>query len=145
MKISEIMTANPETAQVTDPIVDVASTMKDLNVGFMPILDGDRLVGVVTDRDIVVRGVAENIDFDDSSISDIMTDSPQTLSPDADINEAADIMETNKIRRLPILDDNGMLVGIITLGDIAVRTKNLEKSGEILEEVSEPSKPERAA
>lgn len=145
MKIREIMTQNPEAAQVTDSIMDVASMMRDLNVGFMPILDGNTLVGVVTDRDIVVRCVAEGCDIENSSIGEIMSSDLHVVSPDTDVEEAENIMEEFQIRRLPVLDENGMLVGVVSLGDIAVRTKDLEKAGEILEEVSEPSRPEMAA
>ncbi len=145
MNVSEIMTRNPEAAQVTDSIMDVASMMRDLNVGFMPILDGDTLVGVVTDRDITLRAVAENMDVVDNSIGEIMSSDLQVVSPDTDIDEAARIMEEFQIRRLPVLDENGMLIGVLSLGDIAVRTQNMEQAGEILEEVSEPSRPEMAA
>ncbi len=145
MNVSEIMTRNPEAAQVTDSIIDVASMMRDLNVGFMPVLDGDTLVGVVTDRDITLRAVAENMDVENNSIGEVMSSDLHVVSPDTDINEAARLMEEFQIRRLPVLDENGMLAGILSLGDLAVRTQNLEQAGEILEEVSEPSRPEMAA
>lgn len=145
MKVSEIMTRNPESAQVTDSILDVASMMRDLNVGFMPVLDGDTLVGVITDRDITIRAVAEAMDIENSSIGEIMSSDLHVVSPDTDVDEAASIMEEFQIRRLPVLDENGMLVGVLSLGDIAVRTQNVEQAGEILEEVSEPSRPEMAA
>lgn len=145
MNVNEIMTKNPETAQIDDTLIDVASSMRDINVGFMPVMDGDRLVGVVTDRDIVVRAVADNMDIENTSIADIMSTDLQTVSPDMDINEASSIMEDFQIRRLPVVDENGMLLGVVSLGDIAVRTQNIEKAGEILEVVSEPSRPEIAA
>jgi len=143
MNLGDIMTKNPETAQVMDSIVDVASMMKDLNVGFMPILDGDNLVGVVTDRDITVRAVAEGMDIQNASIGEIMSSDLHIATPDMSIDEAANIMEEFQIRRLPILNENNMLIGVVSLGDIAVRTKDLEEAGEILEEISEPSRPER--
>ncbi|HEY3375836.1 MAG TPA: CBS domain-containing protein [Candidatus Aquicultor sp.] len=145
MNVNEIMTKNPESVQVTDPIDGVAASMRDLDVGFMPILDGDILVGVVTDRDIVLRAVAEDLDIEDDSIGEIMSGNLQIVSPDTDINDAAMVMERFKIRRLPIVDDNGVLIGVISLGDIAVRTQNIDQAGEILEEVSEPAHPRRAA
>jgi CBS domain-containing protein len=145
MNVSDLMTKNPETAQMTDSIMDVASTMRDINVGFIPVMNGDVLAGVVTDRDIVVRAVANGMNSEDTSIGEIISSDIQAVSPDTDINEAASIMESNKIRRLPVVDEDGMLIGICSLGDIAVRGRNLEQSGEILELVSEPSKPEMAA
>jgi CBS domain-containing protein len=145
MNIGDMMTPNPVTAQMTDPIMDVAATMRDINVGFIPVLNGDILAGVVTDRDIVLRCVAEGMDIEDTSIGEIVSSDIQAVSPDTNLDEAASIMEENKIRRLPVVDEDGMLVGVVSLGDIAVRSKNLEQSGEILELVSEPSKPELAA
>lgn len=142
MTIGEIMTQNPETAQVTDSIRDVASVMRDINVGFMPVLDGDLLVGCVTDRDITIRATAEGLDIDNTSIGEIMSTGLQVVSPDSDINEAENLMEQFQIRRLPVVDENNMVVGVVSLGDIAVRTGNLEKAGEVLEEISEPSRPE---
>lgn len=125
--------------------MDVASSMKDLNVGFMPVLDSNILVGVVTDRDIAVRAVADGMDIENTSIGEIMSSDLHVVSPDTNLDEAANIMEQFKIRRLPVVDENGMLVGVISLGDIAVRSKNIEEAGEILEQVSEPSRPEMAA
>jgi len=143
VNISDIMTKNPETSQVTDSIMDVASIMKDLNVGFMPVLDGDNLVGCVTDRDITIRAVAEGMDIQNASIGEIMSTDMHVASPDMNLDEAANIMEEFQIRRLPILDENNRLIGVVSLGDIAVRTKDIEEAGEILEEISEPSRPER--
>lgn len=145
MVISEIMTQNPETAQVTDSIRDVASVMRDINVGFMPILDGDLLVGCVTDRDITIRAIAEGLDVDNTSIGEIMSTDLQVISPDADIDEAEKLMEQFQIRRLPVVDESNVLVGVVSLGDIAVRARDLEKVGEVLEEISEPSRPEMPA
>ena len=146
MKISDIMTPNPRALPQTDPIINAARIMRDLNVGFVPILDeNNKLCGVVTDRDVVVRAITENLDLATTSIGDISSTDLHVVSPNADFNEAADIMEKFQVRRLPVVDDSGMLVGIVSLGDIAVRSKELEKAGEILEEVSEPSKPEIAA
>lgn len=145
MNIGDIMTQNPEAAQMTDTIVDVATIMRDINVGFIPIMNGDILAGVITDRDIVLRGVAEGLDLSSTSIGEIVSSDIQAVAPDTNVEEAASIMEDNKIRRLPVVDEFGVLVGVCSLGDIAVRGRNLEQSGEILELVSEPSKPELAA
>jgi CBS domain-containing protein len=145
MNVSDIMTQSPETAQMTDSIMDIALVMRDINVGFIPVLNGDILAGVVTDRDIVVRAVAEGLNTEDTSIGEIVSSDIQAVSPETAMDEAASIMEEHKIRRLPVVDVDGMLVGICSLGDIAVRGKNLEQSGEILEMVSEPSRPELAA
>ena len=144
MMIKELMTENPQAAQVNDPIMSVAKMMKDLNVGFMPILDSNKLVGVITDRDIVIRAIAGGMDFN-TPVSDIMSTDLHVISPNDDVEDAADMMEEFQIRRLPVVDENNNLVGILSLGDIAVRMGDLEEAGEILEEISQPSRPEIAA
>ena len=145
VNVSDIMTKNPESAQVTDSIMNIASMMRDIDVGFMPILDGNILIGVATDRDIVIRAVADGMDIENTSVGEIMSSDLHVVSPDTDLDEAAHIMEEFKIRRLPVVDQDGLLVGILSLGDIAVRSQNIEEAGEVLEQVSEPSRPEMAA
>jgi len=145
VNVSDIMTKNPESAQVTDSIMNIASMMRDIDVGFMPILDGNILIGVATDRDIVIRAVADGMDIENTSVGEIMSSDLHVVSPDTDLDEAAHTMEEFKIRRLPVVDQDGLLVGILSLGDIAVRSQNIEEAGEVLEQVSEPSRPEMAA
>src|SRR3990172_9512020 len=112
MMIKELMTENPQAAQVNDPIMSVAKMMKDLNVGFMPILDSNKLVGVITDRDIVIRAIAGGMDFN-TPVSDIMSTDLHVISPNDDVEDAADMMEEFQIRRLPVVDENNNLVGKI--------------------------------
>jgi len=145
MKIKDLMTKNPQTVQMSEALVDVAAKMKRLNVGFMPVMDGDTLVGVITDRDIAIRAVAENLLPAETSAADIMSTDVHVVSPETDLQEATNIMEDFQIRRLPVIDENGSLVGICSLGDIAVRSGDLEKAGEALEEISEPSRPRKIA
>ena len=145
MKIKDLMTKDPKTVQTTSTLVETARKMKELNVGFMPVMDGNALVGVVTDRDIAMRAVAEEMYPNETNAEDIMSANVHVVSPDTSLEEAGEIMEKFRIRRLPVVDEFGVLVGICALGDIAVRGGNLEEAGEILEEISEPSRPEMAA
>lgn len=145
MNIQDLMTKDPQTVQMSEAVVDVASKMKRLNVGFLPVMDENTLVGVVTDRDIVIRAIAEDLLPAETSVADIMSTDVHVVSPENSLEEAAGIMEQFQIRRLPVIDENGSLVGICSLGDIAVRSGNLEEAGEILEEISEPSRPRKAA
>jgi len=96
VNVSDIMTKNPESAQVTDSIMNIASMMRDIDVGFMPILDGNILIGVVTDRDIVIRAVADGMDIENTSVGEIMSSDLHVVSPDTDLDEAAHIMESLK-------------------------------------------------
>ncbi|HCG98614.1 MAG TPA: CBS domain-containing protein [Actinobacteria bacterium] len=145
MKIKDLMTKDPKTVQTTSTLVETARKMKELNVGFMPVMNGNALVGVVTDRDIAIRAVAEEMFPKETNAEDIMSANVHVASPDTSLEEAGEIMEKFRIRRLPVVDEFGVLVGICALGDIAVRGGNLEEAGEILEEISEPSRPEMAA
>ncbi|MDP2211758.1 MAG: CBS domain-containing protein [Candidatus Aquicultor sp.] len=145
MKIKNLMTKDPKTVQTTSTLVETARKMKELNVGFMPVMDGNALVGVLTDRDIAMRAVAEEMLPNETNAEDIMSTNVHVVSPDTSLEEAGEIMEKYRIRRLPVVDELGALVGICALGDIAVRGGNLEEAGGILEEISEPSRPEMAA
>lgn len=134
--INEIMTRNVESCSLLDNIYEVAVKMKELNVGSIPIVDEDKLVGMITDRDIVVRGVAEKRPGS-TKVEQIMSgDSLITVTPDTTSKEAAELMAEHRIRRLPVVE-NGNLVGIVALGDFAVRKLTDEQAGKALSEISE--------
>jgi len=136
MDVSEIMTPDPETCAPDDTIRKVASMMADGDYGSVPVLEGDRFVGVVTDRDIAVRAVAEGLG-PDTPVSDVMTDEPITVEPDTDIEEVADIMAEEQIRRLYVVEDE-KLVGVVSLGDLALEDDDDDDlSGDALEDISE--------
>jgi CBS domain-containing protein len=139
MKIDKITTHDPETVAPEALLSEAAQKMKRLNVGILPVCDGKELVGVVTDRDITIRGVAQGCDPKKTRILDVMTRKVISCFEDQDINEAAQLMERHQVRRLPVLDRNKQLVGIVSLGDVAVRTQDLPVAGEILERISEPA------
>lgn len=119
MRIEEIMTTDVETCKPESTLHEVASKMREINVGSIPICEDGRLVGIVTDRDIVVRGLAEQIPSD-AAISEILSAEVVTGTVGLTIEEVAELMAAHKIRRLPIVA-NERVVGIVSLGDLAIR------------------------
>jgi CBS domain-containing protein len=134
-KIRDIMTDQVECCTLLDNVFEVAVKMKELNVGAIPIVDKDKLVGMITDRDIVVRGVAEKHPGS-TKVEDIMSDKLITISADASTNEAANLMAEHQIRRLPVVEGD-KLVGIVSLGDFAIRKLTDDQAKEALTEISE--------
>ena len=135
MKVSDVMTPNPRTVQLSDTIEDAAKIMRDEDTGAVPVIEDDRVVGMVTDRDIVIRAVADG-DFD-CTIDDIVSDDVVCATPDMTTAEAAELMGEHQIRRLPVVDDDERLVGIVSIGDIAVKEGRDARTGETLENISE--------
>lgn len=138
MKLREVMSSNVEAISADAPLQEAANMMARLDIGFLPVLDGDRLVGAVTDRDLVVRAIAKGLDASATPVRAAMTEGIETLSPDEDVEKAAELMENRQIRRLVLKDDSGAYLGVVSLGDLAQRTGDHELSGEALEKVSEP-------
>ena len=134
MNISDVMTRNPRTASPNDTLQAVAKIMAEEDTGVVPIVDKGRLVGVVTDRDIVVRCVAEG-QFN-AKATDAASDDVVTVSPDMSIAEAAELMGEHQIRRLPVVEGD-KLVGIVSLGDIAVKEGKDKRTGDTLEDISQ--------
>lgn len=133
MRISEVMTANPDTAEAGESIATVAARMEGGNFGSLPVLDGGRLVGVVTDRDIVVRGVARG-SGPDTPVRDVMTPDPVCVAPDSDVEAAAELMQEKQIRRLYVTEGD-KLVGIVAMADVARQGAD-KLSGETIEAIS---------
>src|SRR3990170_6266488 len=117
--VRDVMTANPESVTEKDSLRDVARIMKDQDTGVVPVLDGLKIVGLITDRDIVVRGLAEGRNLDNTKVNELMTKSVRSVREDSTINEALDLMGNAEIRRVPVVNGNNELVGIVSLGDIA--------------------------
>ena len=134
--VRHAMTESPQTARADMTVGDAAGLMKQLDTGVIPIAEDDRLVGLVTDRDLVLRVLAERKDPDDVRLGDIMTRSPVTVTPDMRLSEARDLMAQHRIRRLPVTKGDS-LVGILSLGDIALADASERAVGEALEEISE--------
>jgi CBS domain-containing protein len=135
MQVSQIMTPDPDTAQLQDTLQAVASRMDSGDYGSMPVVDGGRLVGVLTDRDIAVRAVGQGLG-PDTPVSEVMTPDPVCVTPDSDLEEAAEIMQTEQIRRLFVTDEDDRLVGVVALGDVALEDDE-DLTGRTLEEISE--------
>lgn len=140
MRVREIMTQNVESVTPETDLVMVARQMRELNVGSMPIVEGGQLVGIITDRDIVVRVVADGKNPQGEQARNHLTPNPTTIRPDADVNEASELMAREQIRRLPVVED-GRLVGMLAIGDLAVDTGKDRLVGDALEKISEPSEP----
>jgi CBS domain-containing protein len=134
MIVSEAMTAQVVTAKPTDTIKRVASIMKEVDTGVAPVIDDGKVVGMITDRDIVLRVVAEGGDMN-GPVSAVMTEDVQTCREDDNLADAAALMGSHQLRRRPVLNDAGRLVGILSLGDIA-QDYGAKKVGQTLEEIS---------
>lgn len=134
-KIEEIMSTDVECCTLLDNVYEVAVKMKEWNVGAIPIVDESRLVGMITDRDIVVRGVAEKRPGS-TKVEEIMSDVLITVSRETSSQEAAELMANHQIRRLPVVEGD-KLVGIVSLGDFAVRKLTDSQAGKALSEISE--------
>ena len=141
MKILEIMTRNPELIDPDSSIRDAAKRMRDENFGALPVGENDRLIGMVTDRDIAVRGVAEDRTPATTKVRDVMSQKIFYCFEDDDVEDAARCMADNQVRRLPILNRDKRLTGIVALADIAQSGEECETIA--LEGVSEPSSEAR--
>jgi CBS domain-containing protein len=143
MKLREIMTRNPRTAKPSDTVDHVARMMRDENVGSIPIVENDQLVGIITDRDLATQALAQGLDPNQARVQDFMTPNPITGHPEITDREALDLMGREQIRRLPIVE-NGRLVGIVALGDFALEAESETDVKavveETLEEISEPAR-----
>jgi CBS domain-containing protein len=133
--VRDMMTTNPRTATPDLPVAEAAQLMQSEDVGSLPVVDGDRLVGVITDRDMAVRVVAEGKDPNSTTVGEIHSQGPVTTSPNEDLDEALRKMARHQVRRAPVVDE-GRLVGILAQADIA-REAESHTTGEFVEDVSE--------
>jgi CBS domain-containing protein len=136
MKIRDVMSKDVQVARPGDTIQDVAARMTSGDFGFIPVADGERLVGTVTDRDITVRAVGKGLG-PATPVSEVMTTAVVTALDTADLKTALDAMGGDKIRRLPVVDKHERLVGVVSLGDLSTRVKE-KYAGETLETISQP-------
>jgi CBS domain-containing protein len=137
MKLREIMTPSPVFARPTDTLSRVAEMMQQENVGAIPVVENDRLVGIITDRDVTVKAVAAGEDPKEALVSDYMSADLVTGRPDMSDREALELMGREQIRRLPIVE-NGRLVGMVAMADFALESDREEEVEATLEEISQP-------
>ncbi|HHW49635.1 MAG TPA: CBS domain-containing protein [Clostridiaceae bacterium] len=142
MKVRDIMTKNVAYVDPNSTVVDAAQLMQKHNIGSVPVCDQSGVVGIVTDRDIAVRNVAHGNNPMNTPVKDVMTSQVTTVTPDMDIREVTAIMSSNKIRRMPVVENN-KLVGMVSLGDVAANTMYDMEAAEALSEISRPSRPEK--
>ncbi|HOQ75516.1 MAG TPA: CBS domain-containing protein [Thermoclostridium sp.] len=141
MKVKDIMTRNVAYINPASTVVEAAQLMQKHNVGSVPVCDESGVIGIVTDRDIVVRNIAHGKDPHQTPVRDVMTSEVTTVSPEAEIRDVFGIMSEKKIRRLPVVENN-RLVGIVALGDVATGARQDVEISSTLADISSPSKPE---
>ncbi len=145
-KCSDVMTPDPVACDPNEPIKRAAAVMKQHDVGAVPVVEAQgskRLVGIVTDRDIVVTVVATDRNVDQATVRDAMTPNPAACRPEDDLEKALALMAERQVRRMPVVDASGRLTGIIAQADVATRMNRDDKTGELVEAISETSSVRR--
>jgi CBS domain-containing protein len=141
MQVADVMTRNVAVVSPDASLCEAACRMDDLNVGALPVCDGERLVGILTDRDITVRATAAGAPPNRTPVHEVMTDDVLWCYEDDDVEEAEQAMRRLQIRRLPVIDGRKRLIGMLSLGDLA--TDRAPGVGDTLRSISEPSEPDR--
>ncbi len=142
VKVHEIMTENPVCCLADDSVERIAQWMQTEDIGSIPVVDNyqsRRLIGIVSDRDLALRVLGEKREAKDTVVGDVMTTSLVTVSPSDDIETAMDVMSRNQVRRVPVVEHNGQLMGIISQADLATRLSEPKKTADVLQDVSQPS------
>ena len=134
--IREIMTSNPSTVEPDKTVVDAARIMKQEDAGVVPVTENGRLTGMVTDRDIAIRVVAEGRDPQSTSVREVASKDLVTVDPEQDLDEALRLMAKHQVRRLPVVEEDGRLVGVVAQADVA-RQGDDTKTGQVVLEISE--------
>lgn len=142
MNVAEVMTTNVDSCSPESTCKEVAMKMKELDVGAVPICDNEKLVGIVTDRDLVIKGFVNDL-TSDSTISELVSDNVVKGSKEMSVEEAVRLMSQHQIRRLPIVEDD-KLVGIVSLGDLAVNNQWTDEAGQALKNISNPAEPKQS-
>lgn len=139
MQVKEVMTRNVELTDPDATLAEAATMMRELDIGPLPVVDAGRLVGFITDRDITVRATSDGRDPNVATVGDVMSRDVVFCFEDEDVKDAARMMESRQIRRLVVLNRSHQLVGLLSLGDLALTTGDEQLAGEVLERVSEPA------
>ena len=141
MKVLEIMTEDVSVIRPDSTLKQAAQEMRELGVGALPVCDGERLIGMLTDRDITIRAVAEGLNPNDTSVSACMSPDLVYCFEDDASDEAEGLMQTTQIRRLPVISRDKKLVGILAIGDLAIKTDDVHDVGATVREISELAVP----
>jgi CBS domain-containing protein len=141
MKVRDIETQHPEAIGPETHVMEAARIMHRLDIGVLPVCEGGRLIGLVTDRDITIRSTAEGHDPTQTLVRDIMSSNPACCFEDQDVLSCVEMMERKQIRRLPVVNQDERLVGIVSLGDLAIRSQNERLAGKVLNRVSAQAVP----
>jgi CBS domain-containing protein len=134
--IREVMSSNPSAIEADKPVTDAAKLMRDEDVGLAPVVEGDRLVGTLTDRDIAIRVVAEGKDPQSTTVREVASTDIVTVDPEQDLDEAVRLMAQHQVRRLPVVEEDGRLVGVVAQADVA-RQADDRQTGEVVERISQ--------
>jgi len=134
--IRDLMTSNPCSIDADKPVAYAAKMMRDEDVGLAPIVEGQKLIGTLTDRDIAIRVVAEGKDPESTTVREVATTRLVTVDPDQDLDEALRLMAQNQVRRLPVVEEDGRLAGVVAQADVAKHTSD-EKTGDLVEQISQ--------
>ncbi|MHC6181152.1 CBS domain-containing protein [Clostridium sp. JNZ X4-2] len=137
MKVKDIMTKSVISLKADDTIERAAEIMEQNNIGAVPVCEGNKIIGIITDRDIAIRSGVKGESYNSRTVRDIMSSNPVTASPDMDLRDASRIMSERQIRRIPIIE-NESIVGIVSLGDLATNTGTNEQAGDALSNISRP-------
>ena len=140
MKVKDIMTKDIVYINPNATVTEAAQLMQKHNIGSVPVCEQNKLIGIVTDRDIVVRNIANGMNPNNTKVRDVMTSQVASATPDMDVSDAASIMSQKQIRRMPVIESNN-LVGIVSLGDMATNPYTDTEASHALSEISFPSKP----
>jgi len=135
-RIREIMTSNPSTVEHDQPVVEAARIMKQEDAGVVPVTENGRLAGMVTDRDIAIRVVAEGKDPQSTTVREVASTDLVTVDPQQELDEALRLMAQHKVRRLPVVEEDGRLVGVVAQADVA-RAGDDMQTGQVVQEISE--------
>jgi len=143
--VADVMTRGVRSMSPRDPVVRAAQAMDELNVGVIPVCEGEKLVGMVTDRDIVVRGVAQEKDPRNMKLDEVMSTNVRCASEQDDVDQVLGQMAESQVRRMPVVDDQERLVGMVSIGDIAAKDPDGEEDVAIsLGDISSPAEPDRS-
>jgi CBS domain-containing protein len=144
-RISEVMTRDVRVIAPHESLQRAAQVMDELNVGALPVCDGEKLAGMATDRDIVVRAVSAGMPVDSTPVSEVMSTGVEYCYEDEDVEDVMDRMRNVQIRRVPVMDRQERLVGMVSLGDIATKSADENEVKDTLEGISQPSQPDRSS